>query len=272
MVFAFLQLGTGNKAPQPFQITGHTTAVEARHFHLNNLAVLLHGLNPLPALAERQGPGADGDHAIGVLLAGDQHFHLEAFGEALFEVGNGPESAFLFGHESGGFAADIHVNAVALEGDHDPGDHLTGGADEILFVESCQEGIGVEVEVVNAAGHHRGGSNRRGSRCFGCGLASALATGIGTEQIGHGETLKSPHVEELFVAPLGAADRDRTTGGGNGNGSGGRSCRSTRGLQGCGGLRCGRQGLIFFEHQHLGRLARRRSRKRTRRAWGNGPS
>ena len=71
MVFAFLQLGTGNKAPQPLEIAGHTTAVEAGHFDLNNLAVLFHGLNPLPALAERQGPGTDGDHPIGVLLAGD---------------------------------------------------------------------------------------------------------------------------------------------------------------------------------------------------------
>ena len=84
MVFAVLQLGTGNEAPQALQVTGNAPAVEAAHLHLHHLAVFLQLAHFFPGLAQGQGPGAHGHHAIGVLFPGDEHLHLSALGEAGF--------------------------------------------------------------------------------------------------------------------------------------------------------------------------------------------
>ena len=106
----------------------------------------------LPALAQGQGPGADRDHAIGVLLAGDQHLHRGALGETLLEVGDHAQPGFGLGHEAGGLAAHIHIHPIAFNAEDDATDHLACGADRLVFIEGGKKGLLIEIEIVDGAG------------------------------------------------------------------------------------------------------------------------
>ena len=145
----------GDEAAQTLQITGDATAIEAGHLHLHHLGFFFLSLQLLPALAQGQGANADGHHAIGVLLAGDQHLQLKSLGETLLEIGDHSKSTFFFGHEARRFAADIHINAVALQADHHPLHHLAGGTNTVVFIEGGEESLLVKVEFIDGA---RGGA------------------------------------------------------------------------------------------------------------------
>ena len=185
MVVALLQLGSGNEPPQALEIAGHTATVEPVDDHLHHLPLLLEFLDLVPALAQFEGPAADGDHAIGVLFAGDQHLDLQAFGEPLTQVGDHPQAGLAFGHESRRFAADVHIDAITFKPDHGALHHISRGAHGSVLIQGGQEGFFVEVEVVNAAG-----------------FVVVLAAGClvrGSHQIRHGHPLHGTHVEAIVI-------------------------------------------------------------------------
>ena len=155
MVFAFLKLGPGNEPPQPLEVAGHTPSVETADFDLNNLAVLGELLHLVPALAQSKSSAADGDHAIGVLFAGDQHLQFEAFGKTFLEIGDHPKSAFALGHEAGSLASDVDIDTITLHADHRAGHHFTCGANRFIGIECREKSILVEIEIVDAAARCR---------------------------------------------------------------------------------------------------------------------
>ena len=192
MVFTVLQLGAGNKAAQTLQVAGHAAAVETADLHLNNFPFFFELLHLVPALAQGQRTAADRDHAIRILFAGDQHLHFQSLGEALLQVGDHPEPAFTFGHESGRFTSDVHVDTVAFHPDHDPGDHFSGGTDRFVLIECREEGILIEIEIIHAAA---GGTS---SRLLLAGTtASALV--CGAQKVCHGQPFKFGAVEAAVV-------------------------------------------------------------------------
>ena len=149
VVLPFIELGAGDEAAQAFQIAGAAAAVEAGDLHLHHLSFFLQLAHLVPGLAQGQGAAAHRDHAIGVLFAGDQHLHFQSFGEAIFEIGDHPKAALVFGHEARCFAADIDIDAIAFVLDDLAGHHITGGADGLVFIEGRQEGFFIEVEVIH---------------------------------------------------------------------------------------------------------------------------
>ena len=248
MVLAFVQLGAGDEAAQPLQIAGDAATVEAAHLDLHNLALLLQLPHLLPAVAQGEGTGADGHHAIGVLLPGDEHLDRQPLGEALLEVRDHPQAALALGHEAGGLAADVHVDTIAFHADHDPLDHLTGGADRSVLIEGGEEGLLVEIEIIHGARLPGGGSRCGfgGGRCGATGGRTgraAAAVGRRAEQVGHGEAFEAIHVEEVLVR-RGRRRRSHRRGG---RAWGGRS-----------GGGFSHHLLLLLDHQHLGGLAQRR--------------
>ena len=247
VVLALLQLGTGDEAAQALQLAGDTATVEAVHLHLHNLALLLQLAHLLPALAQGQGAGADRHHAVGVLLASDEHFELQALRETLLQVGDHPQPAFTFGHEARGLAADIHIDPIALHADNRAPHHFAGGAVGLVVIQGSQEGFFVEIEVVHTAG--------RLLRSWGGSLGLAPLAGVRTQQVGHAEALHRAHFKQLPIVCRG----------------GGRLVGPRlRGLEGL-GLRRWRRWLILADHHHLGGLAQRRHRQGPGGDGGPGP-
>ena len=254
MLLAVLQLGAGDEAPQALQITGHATTVEAIDLDLNHLAVLFLLAQLVPALAQGQGPGADGDHAVGVLFPGYQNLDRQTCREAFFEVGNNSKATFLFGHEPGRLAADVHVDPVTFNADDLALHHIAGGAYGFVLFEGGQESFLIKVKVIHGAGwgfdhlfDHRGARARRG------GLAATL-TGR-AEQVGHGQPIQFVRREQIVITPGGAAGclRRRPGGGHQWHRLGSRPRLWRAGF-------LARDGgdFLALQHHHLGGAARRR--------------
>ena len=200
------------------------------------------------------------------MLTGDEHIHLQPLGKGLLEVGDHPQAALFFGHETRRLAADIHVNAIAFDTDHGAAHHLSSGAMGLVVVESRQKGFFVKVEIVDAP--RRGlGAGLSGSSSLG----STLLTRVRAQQVGHGEALHGPQVKQLVVVSDRSACRCRNPVNGSELSGSLGSCSkrrlSRRRLRGW---------LVLADHQHLGRLTQGRQRLGACRHWarrtrGHGP-